>query len=137
MKKSLLFSTVVLAIVCLSTQINAQGLTCATALAVTPGSFTASGPSTGDGCFNCTGFAEHANWYSFTPAATGFITVSSCLGGADTRLWVYVGSCASLTLVAENDDACPFETGSSPWASLVEDVFVIQGNTYYFEWDDQ
>jgi hypothetical protein len=111
----------------------AQGGTCGTALPVTPGTFTASAltgvPSQLD--------ATAAGWYSFTPSNSGIMNINSCSGGADTRLWIWSGNCAALTPVANNDDfAGCISTGTDAYASRIDNVILLAGNTYYFEWDD-
>jgi hypothetical protein len=45
-------------------------------------------------------------WYTYTPASGGTLTVSLCGSGYDSRLAVYTGECAGLSLEACNDDAC-------------------------------
>ena len=75
----------------MTTDALAQGSTCGTAVGVTPGAYTADGPSDGvseDPCF--AGAGAFADWYSFTAPANGTITVSSCLGGADTQVSIMV-----------------------------------------------
>ena len=114
-------------------KIVAQGADCSTALPVTPGSFTAT---------TLTGVASQpdataAGWYSFTPSNSGIMNISSCGGGADTRLWIWTGNCSSLTPVANNDDfAGCISTGTAAYASRIDNVILLAGNTYYFEWDD-
>ncbi len=113
-----------------------QGETCATAVAVSPGTYMADGPATGNGAANiCFSNATHADWYSYTPTSDGTIDISACNGGADTRLSVYSGSCGSLTCYASNDDACDLGDGSL-YASELTNLSVTAGVTYYIEWDD-
>lgn len=47
-------------------------------------------------------------WYSYTATANGTLTVTTCGSAApeDTVISIYTGSCASLTQVACDDDAC-------------------------------
>jgi len=84
--------------------------------------------------------ATAAAWYSFTPEEDGLMTISSCLGGADTRAWVWTGDCRfsgqNLSFVAGNDDACLLAEGGDPYASFIE-VPVQGGVTYFIEWDDR
>ena len=139
MKKTLHLLYAILALV-VGWQANAQGLTCATALPVTPGTFTASTlvgtPSTPG--LNGNGVALTAGWYAYTPTSNGILNINSCGGGADTRLWVWSGSCGALTPVANNDDfAGCISTGTTAYASKIENIIVTTGNTYYFEWDNQ
>ncbi|MEM7161509.1 MAG: T9SS type A sorting domain-containing protein [Bacteroidota bacterium] len=117
-------------------QLGAQGETCATAEnAPLNDSFNADGPSSGGGCFNCSGTAINADWYTFSTMEEGYATVSSCEdpNGPDTRFWVYSGDCNNLTLIAEGDDGCGIGTNFSSRAEF----FVVPGVTYYIEWDDR
>jgi len=115
----------------------AQGSTCVTAAQLdVEGTYNANGASEGNGCFNCVG-ATHADWYYFTAPKNGSISISACgrgLNASDSRLWVYSGSCESLTQVAANDDACGLTGG---YAASVNNISVTEGNTYYLEWDDR
>ena len=134
----ILSSVLLTSLLLFSTQkINAQGATCATALAITPGTYTADGPSSGNGASNLCfgGGATHADWYSYTPTADGTIDISACNGGADTRLSVHTGSCGSLTCLTSNDDACDLGNGGL-YASELTNISVTAGTTYYIEWDD-
>ncbi|MFM7007527.1 MAG: T9SS type A sorting domain-containing protein [Flavobacteriales bacterium] len=114
-------------------QARSQGLTCATALPVTPGTFTA---STLTGTPSQT-TATAAGWYAYTPTSNGILNINSCSGGSDTRLWIWSGSCSPLTPVANNDDfAGCISTGTNAYASKIENVILMAGTTYYFEWDN-
>jgi hypothetical protein len=87
---------------------------------------------------NGNGVALTAGWYAYTPTSNGILNINSCGGGADTRLWVWSGSCGALTPVANNDDfAGCISTGTTAYASKIENIIVTTGNTYYFEWDNQ
>jgi hypothetical protein len=115
------------------------GSTCGTAVAITPGSFTDTTINIGVAGSEMSGFTFRSSaWFSFTPAEDGTIDVSSCLGGADTNLYVGSGTCGSLTVIADNDDFCQFEVGNEDdfFASQVTDIPVLAGMTYYIEWDD-
>jgi hypothetical protein len=119
-----------------------QGETCSTASQITQSGFiTADGPSSGNGCFNCSpgtpgGIpAENADWYYFEVPTNGILSINSCNGGADTRLWVYDGACGSLNLLDSNDDFCDFAP-QEPYAAAVNDLQVTTGQTIFLEWDD-
>lgn len=120
-----------------------QGVICLTAEDVTPGNHNADGPNSGTAVNLCTfptpGIATDADWYKYTPPGNGYLTISSCFGGADTRLSVFSGTCGSLTCYASNDDACLTSTSpfSDYYASKIENLFVNAGETYYIQWDDQ
>lgn len=120
------------ALVLLSSASLAQGDNCATAVPVTAGTYLANGPSTGAGASNiCAGAGgTNADWYVYTAPTNGFIEVSSCNSGVDTRLSVYEGACGSLTCVGYDDDGCGLQ-------SIVSNVPIVQGNDYYIEWDDR
>jgi len=110
--------------------------TCATALEITPGNcYYAPGPASGDGAtqsFNTT----HANWFRFDAPTSGTIQVYSCGQLVDTRLWIYSGSCASLTAVVNSDDDCDWGDGNRDFASVAEFAVSASG-TYFIEWDDR
>jgi hypothetical protein len=126
----LLFAFIVLSV---WWQVKAQGLTCATASPVTPGTFTA---STLIGTPSQTGVTA-AGWYAYTPTSNGILNINSCSGGSDTRLWIWSGTCTALVAVANNDDfAGCISTGTNAYASKIENVILMAGTTYYFEWDN-
>ncbi|MEM1326373.1 MAG: PA domain-containing protein [Bacteroidota bacterium] len=83
-----------------------------------------------------------AVWYSFTPDANGELTITSCNGGADTRLWVHTGNCdifgLNLTTIDGNDDACIFDPSNleDEYASFLQ--LPVRANTkYLIEWDNR
>ena len=122
----------------ITTDALAQGSTCETAVVITPGAFTADGPSDGvseDPCL--TGAGAFADWYSYTPTEDGTIAVSSCEGGADTQLQILEGTCGALSCVASEDDVCAVTAGGSNFAAELTDISVLAGTTYYIEWDNQ
>ena len=111
-----------------------QGMSCDMSEMVTAGTYTVDSiPANGN---NTNTIATGAVWYSYTPAQNVDVTVSSCLGGADTRLWVYTGSCDALDLVAANDDFCELSAGGDPYASETG-FLATAGTTYYIEWDNR
>ena len=111
----------------------AQGETCATAVSVNPGSYVSNGAASGGGA-STTG--NNADWYSFTPVCDGVMTVGSCGGGVDTRLYVHSGACGALTQVGYADDNCTMGPGQSNFASVVTNLNVTGGTTYFIEWVD-
>jgi Secretion system C-terminal sorting domain len=81
------------------------------------------------------GDAGHANWYKFTPTSNGKLSVSTCGLDADTRLWVYKGSCSALVPFAESDDEC--DGANFPDVAVaLSNLSLVANTTYYFEWDD-
>jgi len=138
MKVKLLFGILLFLLIFSASQVRAQGETCATAVAVTPGSYTANGPATGGGAYaaSCKGSdATNSDWYSFTPATDGYLDIGSCGGGSDTRLTIYDGTCGALNCIAFNDDDCDEGYGNG-YASQITNLFLTASNTYYIEWDD-
>ena len=119
-----------------------EGKYCYTATPIAPGNHTISGLDCYGAGFDLrigTGNAINGGlagaWYTYTPAADGYITVSSCGGDADSRVWVFTGDCDNLAIVGMNDDRCDQSNGD-PYASYKE-AYVTAGTTYYILWDDQ
>lgn len=81
------------------------------------------------------GDAGHANWYKFTPASNGKLSISTCGIDVDTRLWIYKGACNALIPVSESDDECDGAT-QKEIAVAISDLSVFANTTYYLEWDD-
>jgi Secretion system C-terminal sorting domain len=110
---------------------------------------------TGNGCANATvvtvgtfkvdTFFKGANtyldggsskWYKYSPTQDGLMTISSCGGGSDSRLFVYTGACGGLTSFAYNDDFCPLDVSGDELAANVS-KFVKSGQSYLIEWDNK
>lgn len=110
--------------------------TCSTANVIsTTGTHTAIGPSQGNGGSNA---GRHANWFNYTPASDGLLSVHSCEMGVDTRLFIHNGTCTNINQLITNDDQCAITAGSSDnYASEIIDFCVTGGTTYYIEWDDR
>lgn len=104
------------------------GTDCASSVVVTEGSFQS----------NINGTAPTNNgdsiWFVYTATELGSLTVDSCLGGADTRLFVY-DNCVDLNIVAENDDFCDLGDGFAFASSVTFDV--VPGEDYYINWTDR
>ena len=85
--------------------------TCSGAIAMTAGTTytvgTASATSTGDPTPGCQGSFGKGVWYTYTPTASGTVTISTCGSSFDTVLAVYTGSCGTLTPLDCNDDNGP------------------------------
>jgi hypothetical protein len=122
-------------IISITTGAAIDNFTCATAASITCGTYNSPGPSQGNGATQSD--ATHAVWYEYIPSGTGTLDISSCLGGTDTRVWVYEGSCANLTLVASNDDTCEMTPGSQLWAADLSNIPITQGVPLYIEWDNK
>ena len=100
------------------------GSSCATAVAVTEGTYSTSIP-----------IADDAAWFVFTAATSGSLNVSSCGGGKDTTLYIYE-VCGGSTYASGTDNCSmsPSGGGSSYAAEATFDV--TAGQTYYIAWDD-
>lgn len=110
---------------------------CYTASVIEPGTHTVGDLSCfGGGLHHDDGDGLAAQWFQYTPTADGWISISSCEGGADSRGWILRGDCNSLEIIGVNDDQCAIEEGSDNlWASYREAV-VQAGQTYYIMWDN-
>lgn len=114
-----------------------MGAVCADAQPIpSNGQFFSDGPNEGNGCENCSGGAQHADWFYYDAPADGSLSISSCLSGVNTRLWAYTGSCGNLTPVGGSDDDCQISQGGPNFASELT-LEVTGGARYYFEWDDR
>lgn len=82
---------------------------CTTATAVTGGdvvSFDTTTATPSATAWSCAGGGGPDLWYWITSTTGSVITIDACGSSYDTALEVFDGSCASLSLVACNDDAC-------------------------------
>ncbi|HVV01970.1 MAG TPA: NF038122 family metalloprotease [Verrucomicrobiae bacterium] len=104
---------------------------CAGAIAMDAGTTytlnTAQATSAGDPASTCQSSSGKGVWYSYTPASSGLIVISTCGSSFDTTLSVFTGSCGSLTPIACNDDNGPACSGSQASVNLS----VSAGTTYY------
>ncbi|MGH2667046.1 FG-GAP-like repeat-containing protein [Flavobacterium sp.] len=117
---------------------NAQN-TCATALPISVGTFTA-GTITGSPpptlCAG-TGNATAGQWYTYTPTQNYTVTITTDLvanTGKDTRFHVYTGNCAALTCYSGDDDSGIIGTNSY---LSVATFNVTGGTTYYIAFDNR
>jgi subtilisin-like proprotein convertase family protein len=119
----------------------AQNDICSAAIIIGEGTYADPGITSGEGAIAGCGSSNvgtNASWYSYTPGCDGVVTISACLGGADTDLNVFTGGCDSPVCLTGNDDFCPFAPDGSgdPYASQV--VFsAIAGIEYLIQWDDR
>ena len=138
MKKLLLLLLLALTI----NVINAQS-TCETAVVLSANGNYTSPAITGtyaNNCYTSTttggGLALYANWYSFTPTATGEVTLTSNLTtnvaplSVDTKVSIFTGTCSALVCYDYNDD-----TSSSNYLSTLS-FPVVANTTYYIAWDN-
>ncbi len=77
-------------------------------------------------------------WFVYTPTGSGTIDIASCLGGSDTRLFIW-NDCADTAAAATNDDSCPFATDGTGfnYASEILEFEVVGGDDYFIQWDDR
>ena len=104
---------------------------CSAAVVMTAGTLytanTAGATATGDPSPSCASFGKGV-WYSFTPAASGLITISTCTSDFDTVLAVYTGSCGSLSSVS---GGCNDDNGASCTGSRASVAFTGTAGTTY------
>jgi hypothetical protein len=109
---------------------------CATAPAIEPGFYIVDAVNGTElpavTCSGAQGGAELAEWYTYTPDADYYMTVSSNVTGVtptDTRMHIYTGTCGNLTCVGGDDD-------SGPGYSSIASMNVDAGVTYTIVWDN-
>ena len=106
------------------------GDTCATAVAVTPGSYAETDINSGTGG-SVNDVGNSAAWFVYTATADGFVNVTGCpyqFELDNTRVYISSGDCSNLTYVADGDNECIFS------ADVVFEV--VNGVDYYIEWTD-
>lgn len=134
MKKTVLFAFIFMALQKVAIAQNGGG--CLNAISIAPGIHIVDSMISGSASFkDILPNPTKAIWYKFTPAQDGFISISSCSGGADTRLFVYAGKCDSLSLFGFNDDFCSKDASGDETASDISKQ-VKAGRTYFIEWDN-
>src|SRR5262249_59366480 len=67
---------------------------------------TSQATGTGDPTTPCSS-GDNGVWFTFTPASTGPVTISTCGSSFDTVLAVYTGACGALSPIRCNDDNGP------------------------------
>lgn len=123
---------------CLSISLAGQtGNTCVNAQLIAPGTYIVDTMYLNGAVFsNVTPFPDRGRWYKMTPATDGLLTISSCGGGADTRLFMFRGRCDSLGLFGYAEDECPYHPDSiGDYASSFSKP-VRAGVTYFLHWDN-
>ncbi|MEO1256373.1 MAG: hypothetical protein AAFY41_16000, partial [Bacteroidota bacterium] len=75
-------------------------------------------------------------WYRYEATADGYIGVSSCNGGADSRVWVFGNGIQDLNVLGVNDDLCPIESGSNDFFASYREVPVTAGEEYLIMFDN-
>lgn len=108
------------------------GETFRTAIDITDGMYTVD-TLTGTGGLFTGGPA--AAFYRYVAASEGILEVSSCGGGADTRLIIIQGECtAAITQAGSSVDACDDGIGGNGGSLL--SILVAAGQEYYILWDN-
>jgi Secretion system C-terminal sorting domain len=80
-------------------------------------------------------YPNRAIWYKYTPPTDGLMTISTCGGGADTRIALFTGTCTGLVGAGYNDDFCDMDgTGAEYAANIAKPVKA--GTPYLFEFDN-
>ncbi|OYU83414.1 MAG: RNA-binding protein [Flavobacterium sp. BFFFF2] len=120
--------------------INAQS-TCTNALPVTEGIYTVTAVAGTNLTTTCSS-GTFANWYSYTPTADKWVTVTSDLSQnicKDTHVNIYIGSCTALACYASDDDAGIIACNSGNTYSYLSVVsfMAYAGTTYLIEWDNK
>jgi hypothetical protein len=109
---------------------------CASALSIVPGYYIVDAVNGTEipavTCSGAQGGAELAEWYTYTPDADYYMTVSSYVidvPSIDTRMHIYTGTCGDLTCIGGDDD-------SGPGYSSIASLNVTAGVTYTIVWDN-
>ncbi len=110
---------------------------CRKAIVLTTGTYTLDSFVNGVATYsNFFPFPDKAKWYKYTPTTDGLMTISSCKGGSDTRLFLYQGSCDTLIQAGFNDDFCYTDATSGDQFAASISKPVKANKSYFFEWDN-
>jgi Secretion system C-terminal sorting domain len=136
MKKNLLITLMLFASLPILLKAQNNGAGCARAIPATLGSYQVDTMFAGVATFSSFyPFPTRAIWYKYTPPTDGLMTISTCGGGADTRLALFIGSCSGLVGAGYSDDFCDADgTGREVAANIAKPVKA--GTPYYFEFDN-
>lgn len=116
---------------CLVSTAIAQGETCATAVSITPSTYSADGPSTGNGCYNCFNY-DHSDWYSFTPTVPSRLLLQNT-SNANSLAFIYEGNCGALTPICRVFGSTVLDLNGYPFSDSNK-LYLCPGTTYYIEW---
>jgi hypothetical protein len=108
----------------------ADGLSCAGAVDVSAGGTFSTGAITGaleNFCAAPSG-PTASNWFVYTAASDGDLTVSSCGGPTDSYLAIGAGICGSIASVDCTDDDC--------LANETSTIAMLSGESVYITWTD-
>ncbi len=137
MNKFTIITILSLATITLSFAQTNNGGGCRKAIVLTPGTYTLDSFVKGAATYsNFFPFPDKAKWYKFTPTTDGLMTISSCNGGSDTRLFLYQGSCDTLIQAGYNDDFCNIDATSGDEFAASISKPVKANKSYFFEWDN-
>jgi hypothetical protein len=118
----------------LTAQNNGAG--CAKAIPVTIGAYQVDTMFLGVATFsNFPPKPTRAIWYKYSPPTDGLMTISTCGGGADTRLALFTGTCSGLVGAGYSDDYCDFDGSGAELAANIAKP-VKAGTPYFFEFDN-
>ena len=110
----------------------AAGESFETSIAITDGTYTVDSITGTGGIFNG---STGAAWYTYVPAADGVLNVTSCGGGANTRIILGAGACAGdVGIIDFSIDDCDDGNGNIVASDL--NTLVFAGLTYLIIWDD-
>lgn len=137
MKKNLLLTILLTTTAVLTFAQTNNGGGCRKAIVITPGTYLLDSFVAGVATYsNLFPFPEKAKWYKYTPTTDGVMTISSCNGGSDTRLFLYSGTCDTLTQAGFNDDFCFIDIFSNDEFAASITKPVKANKNYFFEWDN-
>ena len=115
--------------------LSAENTSCATAQVIQPGIFEVDSFAGNGAIFQG---ATAAAWFVYEPTENGIFKVSSCQGGADTRLVIFLlNNCEQpnqVQIINSAEDNCEDGNGGST-ASILE-VVAVPGIPYYIYWDN-
>jgi hypothetical protein len=123
---------------CVSVSLAAQsGNKCANAQLITPNTYTVDTMYLNGAAYsNFIPYPDRGRWYKAVPATDGLMTITSCGGGADTRLFLFTNRCDSLTIFGYADDECLYHPDSTGLYAASFAKPVKAGQTYFIHWDN-
>lgn len=123
--------------------VQAQNTTCATATPIANGTYWVLSGQGGGGfidspCHTTPGIGNDAQWFTYTAPYSGQVSIRSCSGAIEmqSRLTVFVGSCANLQCIAAADDNCMASAPVFDNTACYVTIDAVAGFTYYIEWDE-
>ena len=92
--------------------------------------FDTVGATNGGPGWNCAGGGGPDVWFAYTATSAANLRFDTCGSGYDTALEVFVGTCASPTLVACNDDACALQSQIDVTGAAAGTTFLVRVGGY-------